>query len=94
MDVLGGKQTLPVLLALERANAADRGRLESWLRNGRDLPSILETVDQYRGIDLALERARHFAGRAVEALDRMDCIDAGARECLEGLPAYVLSRSC
>jgi octaprenyl-diphosphate synthase len=93
MDVLGGKQTLPVLLALERASETDRDRLETWLRNGRDLLPILETVDRYRGIDLALDRARQYADRAIDALDRMDCFDAEARDCLSALPSYVLSRS-
>lgn len=93
MDVLGGKQTLPVLLALDQASERDRARLEEWLKNGRDLPAIFETVQRYKGIELALERARHYADRAVEALGRMNCVDADAQDCLGALPPYVLSRS-
>lgn len=93
MDVLGGKQTLPVLLALDQASERDRTRLEEWLRNGRDLPAIFETVQRYKGIELALDRARHYADRAVEALGRMNCVDSDAQDCLGALPPYVLSRS-
>lgn len=94
MDVLDGKQTLPVLLALDRATDRDRDQLEKWLRNGRDLPAIVETVNRYQGIELALEQARHYADRSVDALGRMNCADPEALECLAALPSYVISRSC
>src|SRR5690606_26886456 len=93
MDVLDGKQTLPVLLALDRASEQDRARLEQWLRRGEDLPAILETVHRYQGIDLALERARQYADRALQALGRLSCGDSEARDCLAALPGYVISRS-
>lgn len=93
MDVLDGKQTLPVLLALDRASPPDRDRLEQWLRDGDDLPAIVETVHRYQGIESAIERARLYADHALQALGRMNCEDSEARDCLAALPAYVVARS-
>lgn len=93
MDVLDGKQTLPVLLALDRASEHDRARLEQWLRRRDELPAIIETVHRYQGIELAVDRARIYADRALQALGRLACEDGEARECLAALPAYVVSRS-
>jgi octaprenyl-diphosphate synthase len=73
-DLATGKLTLPVLVALERANASDRTRLreliEGW--NHDNVAAVLELLDKHD----ALEEARATIHQFLDA----------ARHCLAALP--------
>lgn len=93
MDVSSGKHTLPVMLALEDASDEDRTFMESWLQNGRDFNLILETIQNYHGLDRALDKAREFADLATEKLQTLEAADAETMDHLGTLPAYVVNRA-
>jgi len=92
IDISGGKQTLPLLLALSEASDEDRALVEKWWNNGRDFDSILETIQRYHGVERALDQARQFADRAMDHLRKITPADTTAFELLASLPGYVLIR--
>jgi len=71
-DIACGKQTLPLIRALEKADGGDRAFLEAALNNTPSAAEVVERVVKYGGVDYALNVARRHA--------------QAARECLEGLP--------
>lgn len=93
MDVSGGKQTLPLLLALDAATSEDRAFIEKWMKNGRDFDSILDTINRYNGVERALDEARKYAELAAENLASLSCVRGEARTLLASLPEYVLRRA-
>ncbi len=92
MDVSGGKQTLPLLLALAEASAEDRANIHKHMNNGRDFNAIMETIQRYSGVDRSVEQAREFAQRAADHLNAVRPGDALAFQYLQSLPQYVLGR--
>jgi octaprenyl-diphosphate synthase len=74
-DLAKGKLTLPVLLLRERADAADRARLQEWVQNWQEgaLASISELLERYETLGASLEIIEQFLEKA--------------RQVLRGLPA-------
>ena len=93
MDVAGGKQTLPVLLAMDAASADDRAHLEKWVAEDENLDRIIDTVRKYNGLNRALDVARKYADQAAEALASLKATDPIAIGHLTALPAYVIGRT-
>jgi len=93
MDVFSGKQTLPILYAIESATEEDRKYLQQWLGHRDDFGAVREIVDRYKGLDRAIETAQDYANRATAALDRLECTDAEGRDHLASLVPYVVSRT-
>jgi len=71
-DIACGKQTLPLIRALEKADAEDRAFLVAALNDGRASPQVVERVVKYGGIQYAMDVAQRHARQA--------------RDCLRGLP--------
>lgn len=69
-DLNEGKQTLPLLHALQNATENDRSAMLSVLANGRDFETIHGFVKQYNGIDYSLERAGEFTRAAASILSQ------------------------
>ncbi|MBN1866193.1 polyprenyl synthetase family protein [Candidatus Sumerlaeota bacterium] len=67
-DLAQGKQTLPLIRALDVASDEDRQYLLSQLRNGREMHKVFPVIQKYRGIEYATDKAREFAARAGEVL--------------------------
>ena len=68
-DLQEGKQTLPLLRALEAATPKDRDVLVHQLRNGRDFTTVYGIVKHYNGIEYSLEKAGEYTKSALDALE-------------------------
>lgn len=89
-DIASGKQTLPLIRALDVANPQDRETLVACLNNGRDFKGVLSQIKHYDGINYALGRAREFATQARESL----CVlpQSTAKDYLMWLTDFVIER--
>jgi len=94
-DLEEGKITLPMLYALENAEASDRETLENILSsnplNPEDLPVAQEIIQRNDGIDYALGRASGLVDEACEQLMSFD--PCPARDALVKLAEFTVSRS-
>jgi octaprenyl-diphosphate synthase len=93
-DLREGKQTLPLIVTLERATAAERARIAAALGQPRaaegDLAEVQRLVKVYDGVGYAVGRA---AGYAAEGAARLAGLPAGeAREVLALIADYVVQR--
>jgi octaprenyl-diphosphate synthase len=93
-DLREGKLTLPLLLALPRLAAAERGKIEAVLADrafARVEPEEIVALVRREGtLDETTELAKAWGERALAALAALP--DGGARNALELAPAYVLRR--
>lgn len=90
-DVASGKQTLPLIRALEQAHPDDRAFLLDALRNGGASERVLECVVKYGGLEHALEVARRHADEARSCLD--DLPHNPALDFLSDLSELVVNRA-
>jgi octaprenyl-diphosphate synthase len=69
-DLAKGKLTWPVLLAWERANAADRARLENLVKDWQpeNFPAVNELLDKYGTFEPTREVITHFLNQSCGAL--------------------------
>lgn len=94
-DLVEGKLTLPLLFALERAEAGDRKRLKEILAAGPEarrelVPEVRQLIEGYGGFTAARSKAEELLEAGVLSLA---AFPAGPEhELLSGLAAYVLSR--
>jgi len=71
-DVAEGKQTLPLVHALQVASPADRAALEATMSDGRDFQTILGYVRKYDGIEVSIAKAGEYSRKAMEFLGDLD----------------------
>jgi octaprenyl-diphosphate synthase len=73
-DLREGKVTLPLIYALEQADASERKMVETILADGNydqvPFAKILQMLNKYRGIERAQERAREFTEKSREIIAR------------------------
>jgi octaprenyl-diphosphate synthase len=69
-DLAKGKLTLPVLLVWERADAADRARLQQLLQHWqpRFLKEIAELLGKYESLSASMDLMRHYLDKARQVL--------------------------
>jgi len=71
-DLKEGKRTLPLIATLDRAQPAERERIQSLLKSHAldpaEIEEIRHLVVKYEGIEYALARAHAYAQTAKEAL--------------------------
>ena len=96
-DLDGGKQTLPLILALEKAVPDDACRLRAAFGGvsaceERDGDVVRELIRKYGAVPKALDLARQYALQASGDLAALSVRDEVAFELLSALPAYVISR--
>jgi octaprenyl-diphosphate synthase len=93
-DLREGKVTLPLIYALRRSTAEERGQVAAVLKDrafrGVALGDILATLDRYRTPAAVLERAAGYARQAVAHLETFP--DSPYKRALEALPEFVLHR--
>ena len=72
-DLAKGKLTWPVLLAWERANAADRAQLENLVKDWQpeNFPAVNELLDKYETFEPTREVIASFLDQARRALRRL-----------------------
>ena len=92
-DLREGKPTLPLLVAMERANAADRALIRHAIEHGelQKLPEILAIVRRTGALDATREAARAEAEKAQQALHVLP--ESAAREALLELCVRSVHRS-
>ncbi|HEX6506308.1 MAG TPA: polyprenyl synthetase family protein, partial [Chloroflexota bacterium] len=84
-DLRNGKKTLPVLIALENAGAAQRARLEAYLGYGRgDITDALDVLEDAGSRRHAEDFMREYLAKALDALSEAR-IERWARAKLEKL---------
>jgi octaprenyl-diphosphate synthase len=92
-DLANGKLTWPVLLAWERASAADRAELEELVQNWQPpaLPRVNELLAKYETLGPTLEVIHHYLERARLALGILP--ESGGRTGLLGLADYLAQQT-
>jgi len=88
-DLTKGKLTLPVLLALERADAPDRARLQNLIRSWQptSLKSLGNLLAKYDALEASLEFMRDYLGQARRFLVVLP--HSEGRVCLLGLTDHL-----
>ena len=93
-DLREGKATMAVIHSLERCTPAERGKIETILRdrafNGVTHQQILDILTKYGSLDYAMARASEYAQNAREALD--DFPDSEIKRALLWAPEFVIAR--
>jgi len=96
-DLVEGKMTLPVIIAMKNAPREEQERLCSILKDGRDsagaFSEVVSIIDKYEGFTGARERAEIIIGEAVEPLGLFGGGEhTESLKILRGLCRYVLKR--
>ncbi|HET9697761.1 MAG TPA: polyprenyl synthetase family protein [Terriglobales bacterium] len=93
-DLREGKATMAVIHSLERCMPAERGKIETILRdrafNGVTHQQILDILTKYGSLDYAMARASEYAQNAREALE--DFPDSEIKRALLWAPEFVIAR--
>jgi octaprenyl-diphosphate synthase len=91
-DLAEGKATLPLIHAIQHADAETAGRLRAAIENGDTaaMPEVLAAIHATGGLDYSRLRAGTYAEAAERALDGFDDNDHVAA--LRGLARYAVSR--
>ncbi len=93
-DFKEGKVTLPLIVALERADGDDRKRLLSLIKESEPTPEgfneVCRLIEKYDGFNHTRRRAEEFVEKALSCLGRFPSSEP--RNLLEGITRYVLTR--
>jgi octaprenyl-diphosphate synthase len=94
-DFRDGKVTLPVILAYARGNAEQRSFWEAAITGQRtsnaDLAHAKQLLEQHRAIADTLDRARHYAQRAIDAIAEFPA--SQAKSALEEAARFAVARA-
>ena len=92
-DLAKGKLTWPVLLAWERAGAADRARLEKMIENWQpgNLPAVNELLARYETLEPSLEVIGRYLEAARQALKNLP--ESSGRAGLFGLADFLAQQT-
>lgn len=93
-DLREHKVTLPLIAALPRMSAAERGQVETLMRDPTPaddrIATVIESVTAHGGLEVARRRAQRHAEVADRALDQLP--PSAARDALRASIPYVLER--
>lgn len=91
-DFLEGKQTLPLIHAMDRATDEEREALWESFQQHTNLEAAKEIIRKYNTIDYSLERARAYTDKALASL-RGAMRDNEPGHLIEDLANYVVTRT-
>jgi octaprenyl-diphosphate synthase len=100
-DLREGKVTLPLLLTLKRATAAERAQVAALLKNAAradregapeplEVAPVLQLVARYRGVEDSVRRAGEHVGRAAAAVAAFP--EGAAKRALQAAASFAVSR--
>jgi len=91
-DLAEGKPTLPLIHALEQADADETRQLRAAISAGgrEHMPAVLAAIDRHGSLDFARQQARAWANEAVAALAVVPA--SPAREALAFLASFAIAR--
>ncbi|MCA9762653.1 MAG: polyprenyl synthetase family protein [Gemmatimonadetes bacterium] len=94
LDLREHKVTLPLIHALPRFSAAERGQIDALMANPEpseaQIAAVVQAVEEHGGLDYARDRASRIMAQADEELERLP--PSPAREVLRASLGYVLER--
>ena len=94
-DLREGKLTLPLILALKRADDKDRAWMEGVILNpdftDDDFQKLLQKLYLYKGIEDTRSRARHHVAQAKKSLELFD--DCMTKQTMIMLSDYTIARN-
>ncbi|GAB4321946.1 MAG: octaprenyl diphosphate synthase [Candidatus Sumerlaeia bacterium] len=91
-DFLEGKQTLPLIRAMDCATPDERSAIWEGFTNGTNLDAAMQIMRRYNTIDYSLDRARLFTEKALASLRRVGP-ESEPRRLIEDLTHYIVTRS-
>ena len=96
-DLVEGKMTLPLILAVHQADHQDRRRLQEILADAADrrrvFAEVSRLIEKYNGFSMSRRRAEEAAAAALAQLDVFpDKAGGQEKAILQGLVKYVLER--
>lgn len=92
-DLRDKKLTLPIIYALKEAEKNEVKNIKNLIRGklgSREIDSILEFVNKYKGISYANDRANEFASKAIDIISKYQ--DNESRQALIDLVNFILNR--
>ncbi|HKS36590.1 MAG TPA: polyprenyl synthetase family protein [Verrucomicrobiae bacterium] len=92
-DLANGKLTLPVLVAWERANPADRSHLQALIErwDDRHFARVVELLEEYDALDESRKTVQRFLQAARQSLDLLP--DTESRLALAGLTGFLAQQT-
>jgi octaprenyl-diphosphate synthase len=94
-DLREGKTTIAVIAALEKCTAAERGIVETVMREGAlrsvSHEQILALLKRYDAVEVAMGHARRYAAQAIQAICGFP--ESEAKRALLWVPDFVIERN-
>jgi octaprenyl-diphosphate synthase len=94
-DLREGKTTIAVIAALEKCTPAERGIIETVMREGAlrsvSHEQILALLKRYDAVEVAMRHARHYAAQATQAICGFP--QSEAKRALLWVPEFVIERN-
>lgn len=91
-DFLEAKATLPLIRAFRKADLSEKAMLADLFKDPtrEDLPKVIELINNYKGIEYTIEKARQYAEQAKRHLNRF--VNSPYKKALLAMADFVVQR--